>query len=208
MAEKFPVVFPIQGPGYALGGENRLQGPVNQHIVTDPGLDQDLRGVYSPGSPGLANFGPPIDGFGGVWLYNVLTSMTIYYEDDGTFNADGFGAGPALTNGIRMRIVDDQEVEKFGFMGLTNSRIQTNGEWLEFFGGGAVRVANYGAGTNQYLSVRIDFAQLYGLNFVLNPGWKLEIDMQDDLTGLVDLSAVVHGRIMVAPKGGGVFLPL
>jgi hypothetical protein len=121
----------------------------------------------------------------------VLVRMNIYVEDNGQFRGDRYGSTGALTNGIRVRVMDtDGSVIK----DLTPYTIKKIGHWglqagIDVYG------TNYTTGNNTWL-VRWTFER-GGNRIVLQPGQYLEFETQDNMgaggAALVEHYAQVQG---------------
>ena len=122
----------------------------------------------------------------------LIHRLIVHMEDNGTFQVGGYGSISAnpLTNGIlleKRRTLDDSVMEDF----TAGHLIKSNGDWSSLshdltyhsFGGGS---------TNKFISVRFTFARA-GQPLRLTPNTYLAISIRDDLSTLVDHTAMAQG---------------
>jgi hypothetical protein len=115
------------------------------------------------------------------------TRVILSMLDDSSMDDGRFGGGNALTNGLVFRIVNSFQKTIFNW--------KTNGEIANF-----CYDVSYSdkAPSGQYgLRARISFAgqDKHGVALRLGEGDVLQFVVQDDLTGLVSLKAVVQGHV-------------
>jgi len=105
--------------------------------------------------------------------------MVVTVRDSGSMDSGGYGNGAALTNGIKVRVMDDSGIVN----DITgNQVIKTNEDWGKFCHD--VSEVSRGAG-DTYVSVRWTFAKTgKPLDVRGNAGEWLEILCNDDLTNL------------------------
>lgn len=116
-----------------------------------------------------------------------LERMIVFIKDTGTFDADLYGNGAVLTNGILVKVVyadgsDDLDL-------LDGLPIKTNGEWQ-----GLCHDFNHnkiGTG-DEVASVRWTFAKS-GAPLVLETGDSFQVTIQDNLTVLTDHRFQIQG---------------
>jgi hypothetical protein len=121
----------------------------------------------------IAKVAPP------VGVAYAIERLLFTLEDAGNFTTVLYGALPALTTGITLRVVNDSGT----LYNLTTQPIKTNGNW-----GSTCYDANISAwgGGNAALHVRWTFSKggspvfLYG-----DEGGELQVVLDDDFTGLV-----------------------
>lgn len=118
-----------------------------------------------------------------------VTRLIVTVEDASGFSATEYGnTAAALSTGIVVRVSDDQGVREV----LTDDPITTNAEWGTYCYDVALK--SWGAG-NEVLLVRWTFSaagdaiQLRG-----DANAKLEVVLNDDLTGLVQHKFLVQGN--------------
>ena len=117
-----------------------------------------------------------------------IRRMIVKVQDDGTFDAELYGNGITLTNGIRMyhRNKTNDILEE-----ITAFPIKSTGDWA----GHCYDVNHFTFGTgDEIISVRWTFANS-GLDLIVNfaEGEYIEILLNDDFTGLVEHKFQVQG---------------
>lgn len=123
--------------------------------------------------------------------YAIIARMILYIEDDGNGKISDYGAGLALTNGVRLYVTsggpDGPEV--LDLMG--GQQVQTNGEWAGMCYD--MQITTPGAG-NTVVAVRWTFAKA-GKSLILSGhnNHTLVMETQDDLSGLLSHTAFIHG---------------
>lgn len=117
--------------------------------------------------------------------------LVIQYSDAANQSTEEFGKlGVPLTNGIEISIrnaFDDALISK-----LTGALpIKANAHWARFCYDG--RPDTYGAGTDDYVSVRWTLSEV-GKLVTLQPGQILAFDLNDNLAGLSTFTANMQGH--------------
>lgn len=130
----------------------------------------------------------------------IIRRVIVTMQDNGNFPVGGFGAGAALTNGLRIQLAQSGTP----VVGLDAGAIKTNEGFArvafdarpDFFGGG---------GTNRLMVVRYSFDRYMaarwgnytgpGDGLVLHgeAGDQLLVTVNDDLTGLVAFAFTAEG---------------
>lgn len=118
-----------------------------------------------------------------------LARMIVSYQDGGGGTVAEYGnLNAALTSGIQVRVIgrDGSTIKKDLLDGET---IKQNGDWARFCYD-AQRL-DWGAGEDLF-AVRWTFAKS-GEALVLEPGQRLSVNIQDDLSGLTNHYCLVQG---------------
>lgn len=126
----------------------------------------------------------------------VITRLIVSVKDSGSIDADKYGNGVTLTNGIIVAVKRGAAV----IVSLTNGDpVHTNAEWAEKCYD--ADISDYGAGDN-FLHARWTFAKT-GRPVVLDGelGDRLVVILNDDFTGLTGHRFTVNGyrEYMTAP---------
>ena len=119
-----------------------------------------------------------------------LARMIVYIQDTGAFDADGYGNGSALTNGIVVHKRDDSGVIDNLTAGIP---IKSNSQWgrLCF----DTSLSTYGTG-DESLAVRWTFTKAgQYLRLDGDSNERLEIVLDDSFLHLVDHTFLVQGYI-------------
>ncbi len=116
-----------------------------------------------------------------------LERMLVTIKDVGAPDAGSYGNSITLTNGIGVRVRDASDTLVVDL--TAQKKVKTNGDWSTLCYD--VQVVDFGTG-DDYVAVRWTFAKS-GLPIILRPGYKLEVTLDDDLTGLVEHSFNVQG---------------
>lgn len=117
----------------------------------------------------------------------VINRMIGSYEDNQSIAASEYGAGPALTNGIKISIEDANDDE---IVDLIEGRtVKTNADWTSFCYDASP--IDYGTGAN-YMAIRWTFGRT-GMPLILEAGWKLIMTISDDLSGLTSHTFQAQG---------------
>ena len=113
-----------------------------------------------------------------------IEQLIVFIEDNAALLGDTFGSA-ALTNGIRIRVLDDEDAATLDITGgLAVKRI------ADFLSLGA-RVTGDSSGTNKYAAYILDFPQPVVLNG--NTPTRLAVTLNDDLSNLVLLKFMALG---------------
>lgn len=107
----------------------------------------------------------------------IVNRAIIFIKDSGSLDADSYGNGLALTNGITGSVIksDATEIPMFG-----QHPVKTNGDWAAY----CYDIADHSFGIgDSILSARYTFTRDGG-PIGLMPGDSLEVYINDDLTGL------------------------
>ena len=114
--------------------------------------------------------------------------MMVSIEDATAPDADGYGGGSALTNGVTIGIYNNSDVLRVNLTdGIT---IKTNAEWGRLAGPDAVP-QTYGTGIN-YVTVRWSFDK-FGGPIELKGGESLGVSLNDSFTFLTGHYFVAQG---------------
>ena len=127
--------------------------------------------------------GPPA---GETWeIHRIIINV----EDTGTVNTGTFGALTALTNGCKVDVVRGSTSVLDLLDGIT---IKNNGDWSHLCYD--LTIGDNAAGTKQ-VTARWTFAKAgEPLKLVGNLDEKLQVQTQDDTTGLVHFTVMAQGR--------------
>lgn len=117
--------------------------------------------------------------------------MIVYYDDAGTFAEAGYAAGTALTTGIELELKDDDGTTVLVDL-LDGLVIKTNGDWTKHSFDSQSRA--FGAGDNAW-AVRWTFTNGGG-PYVLRPGQRLSMTVNDTLAGLTSHYALIQGTFL------------
>lgn len=118
----------------------------------------------------------------------LISRGIINYKDTGAFDANKYGNGIALTNGIQVWIQKAGSTKIDFLSGLT---IKTNTDWGQF--NYDVTISSYGIG-DEALTSRWTLAKYNGgKGILLEEGDKFGVRIRDDLTGLNVQTIVVEG---------------
>ena len=117
----------------------------------------------------------------------MIHRLLVFIRDTGTFDAELYGNGVILTNGILVRVVDEVDAVMLDL--LDGEAIHTNSEWqaLSF----DFSYNDIGTGDNT-ATIRWTFAKS-GDPIRIYPGWKLQMTVRDNLVGLVAHTAQIQG---------------
>ncbi len=118
-----------------------------------------------------------------------LGRVIIHLTDAGSFDADSYGNGITLTNGINVTLRDTDDTL---LATLTPSPIKTNGQWA----GQCHDFSTHTFGTgNNHASVRWTFNKYTPGGIRLLPGQHLDIEFEDDYSGLITHMYLFEGHI-------------
>jgi len=161
--------------------DKSLQKPIFKFLKTDAGVKlANVNGAVTPVVFKIAKAGT-----GKLFI----TEMHIQYGDTSNWSADEFGdITPVLPNGISVAIhkISDDSVEVDLTDGLP---IKSNAEWGRFAFENAI--AAYGSGAD-FQRVRWDFVK-NGIPLHIEEDEYFAVTINDDLTGLTDLTFMMHG---------------
>jgi hypothetical protein len=151
--------------------------------------DTEVIGDYSV-TPGIFEFIAPADTDRTAEVVRMIVSI----RDTGMFDAETYGNGITLTNGLTMSIRngDGSHLEDvFAFP------IRSNADWASHVGPFGADVKTWGQG-DEFLVLRWTFADYMGTGsagpMVLQPGQRLRLTAADDLSGLVSHRFVLEGH--------------
>jgi hypothetical protein len=126
-----------------------------------------------------------------------IARLIVGVEGDSFANSDLYGSGLALTNGILLWVADSEGTVKYNLIDPRNP-VTKNGEWAHYCYDFQRFSTAFPQG-NDLGAVRWTFAKS-GVPVILNPGWSLNLLLQDDLTtgttGLVEHHFLVQGYEM------------
>jgi hypothetical protein len=162
--------------------------PIRNRFATIDNLGVDGNAIGDYSTPTDFSVGPPA---GEVWeMHRVIG----YIEDAGTFNASGYGALTALTNGIQARCYRGSVMENDL---LNSAQVKTNTQWKAICYD--IKISEFGLGNaNESLGFRWTFARS-GTPITLDGDYDDEIrfTMNDNLTGLINHSFLVQGFLVL-----------
>ena len=116
----------------------------------------------------------PSGAYGRMWIH----TLTLTIEDTGSFNSDGYGSGAALTNGITLKLFDNNDNAILDI--LDGFTAKTNNNWTRITFDSDHTVKGTGP---EHQSVRIRFLD-NGAPLFLDTKHYLGMTIADDLTGL------------------------
>ena len=121
-----------------------------------------------------------------------ISRLIVYLVDGVNIDADGFGTGAALTNGVVLSIKDSADAV---LATLTPAPIKTNAQWGQL--AYDVDLKSWGTG-NEVIAARWTFTKFLtdtggSTPLVLADGQKLAATVNDDLSGLVAFSITAEG---------------
>jgi hypothetical protein len=126
------------------------------------------------------------------WIENTertiqIRRAVIEIRDSGQFSYEKYGALNALTNGILVKVKDNNGVEQ---LDLTDGLpIKSYAHWGRL----CYDRSNLPIGSGDgFVNVRWTFEK-GGSDILLKPGWKLVVQLRDNLTGLIDHTFFTHG---------------
>ncbi len=123
----------------------------------------------------------------------LIRSLLWYLRDDGTVSGSEFGALATLANGLQARVIDtDLVAVKLDL--LAGGRIKSNADLARLAGPDYRLEAGTGAG-NELVAARWDLAALFGKPLQLVAGEALEVVVNDNLTGLAELTVQAFGEV-------------
>lgn len=152
---------------------------VTAHLVNSLG-NTSLVGNYSVASPGIFEFITPNNAF------FAIATFTLVLVDTG-ITPLLFGGLPALSNGMTITVVDENNVQKYNLH--AGSPIKQNYEFAHI--AGASYLLEQGGAADQ-ITLNWESAVL-GLYPTMRPGWKFRVTIQDNLTGIDKLEASIGG---------------
>ena len=118
----------------------------------------------------------------------TLERMIVKIRDTSGMAAGEYGnLGAALTNGVQIRVVDDQDAVQLRLDG--GVPVTSNADWGRLCYDTDLKT--WGAG-DEFLLVRYTFSRC-GFPIYLPPGWRFGVLLNDDLTGLVSHFFMVEG---------------
>lgn len=152
-------------------------------IVGDGSGNTDVTGDYSSVEE-IFYIQPPKSTF------FILERMLIFIQDTGAFDADSYGNGISLANGIVVRVQDDSDT----LLNLTAGKpIKTNAQWTRLCYD--VSLSNYGTG-DESAGVRWTFSKAgHPLRLDGSKNERLEVVLNDSFVDLVDHTFLVQGYI-------------
>jgi len=107
-----------------------------------------------------------------------INRMLVYIEDTGTFDAEKYGNGLTLSNGIKVQIIDAEGNVDLDF--LDGFTITSNGEWKAMCHDYAHDAEGVG---DENASVRWTWGKS-GKLVEMKAGMKVRVTIQDNLAGL------------------------
>lgn len=125
---------------------------------------------------------------GKLFLFHRLVLQIV----DGSVDWAGFGGIAALTNGVLITIYDDQNNAIIALPAL-----KENYEIAMQFGAGAAEIRPGAANSN--LIAVYDVHEQAGYVFGVPAGWKFQVTIQDNLTAITHMDALVTGRLIDYP---------
>lgn len=123
---------------------------------------------------------------GEIWL---ISRMLIQIKDTGVIKPEEYGSGLVLTNGVQVRVQDDDRT----VLDLTDTlKVKSNTEWAKVCFDD--RPDAYGGSNSGFVSIRWSFykgGEPIELNGDMNE--RLEVPLNDDFRGLVSHTFYIHG---------------
>lgn len=114
----------------------------------------------------------------------------IIHIGDSAMNTGAYGAVPALTNGVLVKVHNAAGTAILDL--FANDAAKTLTDWTHV-ADGAVSVLDQGTG-DEFFSATILFREMFGQPLLLLAGESLRITVRDDLTGLTHHHFVASGR--------------
>lgn len=120
-----------------------------------------------------------------------LHRLIIHYRDTGVFDAEKYGNGIVVTNGVLVQIL--KKADDSVILDLTGGLpITVNAHWARL--SYDVRIDAYGIG-DEYLTARWTFSRSGGPISVSDDEY-FAVTLRDDFTGLIDQTFMLQGRII------------
>ena len=169
-----------------------VQHPVvwSKHLDTvgDGSGTYNAVGNYSDAGAGATEF--KLITVNEVEVHRLLVTL----EDTFGMEADTYGTGSALTNGINVeyRDKDDVLVERF----TDTNPVKTNANWAEYCHDVDVKSWRTGGAGNELLTVRWTFTRM-GAPIHLFHGEELVLTLNDNMSGLILQHFVAQGTGLV-----------
>lgn len=157
-------------------------------LSSDPAESQEngninIRTSGTVATPVLYTATPPEDE---IW---AVFRMTVNIRDTGSFDSGGYGNGPALTNGIQLRVGAPGIPPGAG--NLTPVLVRRTTDWQIY--AHDLIISNFGQG-DEVASIRWTFSKA-GFPMILHGrlGQFIELRVQDDLSGLEHQYVILQG---------------
>ena len=115
--------------------------------------------------------------------------MIVYWEDVGGAKSGKYGTDLVLANGIHVHAKDSEDALLQDLTG--NNPVMTNAQWSGLCYD--VVIDKYGSGQNGSLASRWTFNNA-GAPISLSAGDYLEVELEDDYTGLVEHTFMIQGH--------------
>lgn len=146
-------------------------------------------GDYSSG-PQFFKVNSPTQGFFGI------TTFAVQIQSSGMMTGDGYGDGPALTNGIIVGVFDVGNNLLIDF--TDGNPIKTNSDWAKV---ADVEMLDFGPGASgdQYMNIRWPFAASGQPVFIAGDAF-FGVKLNDDFSGLVSKVARVQGFFSITAQ--------
>jgi hypothetical protein len=163
---------------------------LNLFTLNGAGVDPDMAidGSAATGTPSEFRYIVPAD-------KTFLMHSIGFHLLDASFDFNGFGAGAALTNGLRISIHDSDDTVLVRLVeGFPIDKM------VEFahFGTPATNIDPAAGAADDMFSTQIVFQTIIGYTPFLTAGQYIEIHVEDDLSGLTHFEATIGGRLIDA----------
>lgn len=120
-------------------------------------------------------------------VYNLLINIA----GNAKFLQTGYGSlNAAITNGVKFYIRENGSDIPL----LYNPGIKKNNDWLEITND--VSLTQWD-GQPQTLSIDLDLIKTFGVPFIMQPGMKFKVTLNDNFTGLVNQSFRLAGKYFI-----------
>ena len=162
---------------------NAYEAPfaVNQFLAEGAVIDM---AVDHSSTPGVYSIQPPQE----LYVHWYIERILVYVEDTGSIDAGKFGNGIELINGISIVHLDDDKTIKDY---TVQDTIKNNAQWGAYCYD--VDVKTWGTGS-QILLARWTFGKALSLHLNGINGGRLEVRINDDLSGLDKFTILAQGR--------------
>ncbi|MCU7840858.1 MAG: hypothetical protein KZQ94_15950 [Candidatus Thiodiazotropha sp. (ex Troendleina suluensis)] len=126
-----------------------------------------------------------------AYQYGLHRMIVSIQDASGSSAAEYGNIGSALTNGIKISVIDSSDNE---LLDLTDGLpIKTNAEWAAACYDDTLNTWGQG---NELFAIRWTFTKDSGDPLLIKPGNRFSVVLNDDLTGLVSHKFFVRGKII------------
>lgn len=174
-------------------GLNGRAFPVVEYLHKQPGDVSDPDYINATGDYSLTPTEFEISAFNDSDVY--ITSITVYVEDAGNLDANAYGNGITLTNGIVFKI----DRGGIGLIFTSAPAVFTNAHYSRQFNS-PLMLNDFGVG-NQSYTVALEFSIDSSLPIMLREGTddRFYFELNDDFTGLEGHYFVMNGYLVNKP---------